>query len=167
MNVTMAVDPSPHIPLIHRVIHQMGIRGSDAEEAFSVGLVAITEAAQNFNPEKGVLVSWLANYVRWQIKAWQYKERRHHHFSFMRKEDGEEVMIEPEDNKNSLEFSEEMRETLALVQKVCDETEQKVIISLALGYTGREICQKFGMTPVQVTRAKQRARQKLEIARDA
>lgn len=174
MNATMSVDPSPHIPLIHRVINQMGIQGTDAEEAFSIGLVAITEAARTFNPDRSdpakggldsLLAAWLSKHIRWGIQNWRSQERKHQNFYFIVKEGGEEIMNEPEDSKNTLEFSEEMRETLALVQSVCDETEQKVIISLALGYSGREICQKFGMTPVQVTRAKQRAREKLEKAR--
>lgn len=174
MNATMAVDPSPHIPLIHRVINQMGIQGSDAEEAFSIGLVAITEAARTFNPlksdpDKGgiesLLAAWLSKHIRWGIQNWRNQERKHQNFYFTTKDNGEEIMTEPEDSRNTLEFSEELRETIALVQSLCDEIEQKVIISLALGYSGKEICQKFGMTPVQVTRAKHRAREKLEKAR--
>jgi RNA polymerase sigma factor (sigma-70 family) len=150
----------------------MGIKGSDAEEAFSIGLVAITEAAHSFNPEKSnpekggvesLLAAWLAKHVRWGIQNWQYQERKHNNLYFVtRRGNGETMTIEPEDSKDVIELSEVMRETLALVQEVCDETEQRVIMSLALGYTNQEICRKFGMTPVQVTRAKKRARFKLE-----
>jgi len=70
----MQPNPADHLALIHRVINQMGISENERDEAFSESLVAITEAAQSFDPTKGSVAGWLARNIRWSIKTWQLKQ---------------------------------------------------------------------------------------------
>lgn len=186
--MTDVVDAGQHLPLINRVIGQIGLRGDLAEEAFSEGLVAITEAAQTYNPEKGPLAHWLANNIKWRILDWRNREIGFRGVPIMNNQGNETERgytgfhtsgrmsldwdinigtshLDIEDETNHTELSNELKEVLRLIDLVCNAREKQVMLLTAIGYKGSEICKLIGMTPVQVTRAKQSARMKLEKAR--
>ncbi len=187
--MTEVVDAGQHLPLINRVIGQIGLRGDIAEEAYSEGLVAITEAAQTYDPAKGPLAHWLANNIKWRILDWRNREIGFRGVPIMNNHgpEGERgytgfhtsgkgaltspeieigtAFLDVEDEINHTELSHELREVLRLIELVCNAREKQVILLTAVGYKGSEICKLIGMTPVQVTRAKQSARMKLEKAR--
>lgn len=180
-----AIDVGQHLPLIHRVIKQIGLQGDLAEEAFSEGLVAIVEAAQTYNPEKGPLAHWLANCIKWRILDTRKNELRYRGFPILNDHGAEgergptgfhtsgkfandtdidigTAFLDLEDTIDHGELSRELKEIMKAIDSECSPREKQVIILTAVGYKGSEICKLIGMTPVQVTRAKQSARAKLE-----
>jgi RNA polymerase sigma factor (sigma-70 family) len=53
-------------PMIHKIIHSLQIF-KDKEEFFQTGLIALWEAAQNFNPEKGAFAAFAYSYIKGRI----------------------------------------------------------------------------------------------------
>lgn len=178
------VDVGKHLPLIHRVIGQIGLRGDLADEAYSEGLVAIVEAAKTYDPSKGPVAHWLANNVKWRILDVRNRELRFRGYPIFNKNGPEAergytgfhtsgrnagleielgtAFLDLEDEIDHTELSNELKEVLRLVDDVCTAQEKQVILLTALGYKGTEVCRILNMTPVQVTRTKQAARMKLE-----
>jgi RNA polymerase sigma factor (sigma-70 family) len=144
------VDAGEHLRLIHRVISQMGLRGDTAEEAYSEGLVAIVEAARSYDPEKGRLANWLANNIRWSILGWLNRQRQ------------TLPLIQTEAPTENLAARTELKELIENMKEALTDKEYVTIMLEAAGFSGIEIGKKLGMSPVQVTRCKQRARAKLE-----
>lgn len=146
------VDPSQHLRLIHRVIRQMNLYGDLAEEAYSESLVTIVEASKTYDAEKGPLASWLANNIRWSIRSWIARQNR---FS------AQYLYADVEDTR--FDFSSvEVDELVAKMKHILTDTEFKVLVLTAVGYSGKEIEQKLSMSAVQITRTKQKARMKME-----
>jgi RNA polymerase sigma factor (sigma-70 family) len=50
-------------PMIHKIIHSLHIF-KDREEFYQTGLIALWEAAQNFNPEKGAFAAFAYSYIK-------------------------------------------------------------------------------------------------------
>jgi RNA polymerase sigma factor (sigma-70 family) len=149
--VAVTIDPSPHIPLIHRVIGQMGLKGDLAEEAFSESLVTITEAAQSFDPDKGVpLANWLARNIRWGISHWLTKQRGEIPLEFL-----PEPPLAPESMRL------ELKEVLRRADKILAPKEKLILMAIALGYSGAEIAKELEMTPVRITVITQSIQKKL------
>lgn len=176
-------DPSEHLPLIYRVINQMGI--ADREEAFSEGLVAITVAAQEFDPARGVpLANWLGKNIRWSLQNWQQKNRRRasqeapHEISravvhnVMESEQDVHVGASTlkfmqgagRDSVVSLENHIALREAFAKISEILDELERNVLLLHALSWPGIKIAKHLGISPVAVTRTKARAQKKMREA---
>lgn len=149
------IDPSEHLKLIHRVIHQMGLHGDEAEEAYSESLVAITTAAQTYDPGKGVpLANWLAKNIRWGIQNWRHKQRPSY-----------PIMDVVETPRDVLSARTDFKAVLTQVEKLLTPLERQVILAGAWGYSGKEIARALKITEVEVSRAKTRARAKLEQIR--
>lgn len=147
----MEIDAGEHIPLIYRVIHQMGLSPDQAEEAFSESLVTITEAAKTYDPSKNVPVAnWLAQNIRWGIYRWLGQQKPLIPLEFL-----------PEEPHAAENASAELKEVLRKADKVLDKREKLVLMGLALGYSGREIATAMGINPVMVTVIKQRVQRKL------
>lgn len=148
---TTTVDASQHLPLIYRVIGQMGLTGDLAEEAYSESLVTITKAAKSYDPSYGVPVAhWLARNIRGGIQNWLRKQRR-------------TAVLEPA-IAAAVDVTSariELNEVLVRVNKLLTPEERKVIIMTAIEYRGVEIAKKLGMTTVQVHRLKRSAQKKL------
>lgn len=143
------VDAGQHIPLIHRVINQMGFEGTDREEAFSEGLVAITEAAIKYDPSKNVPVaSWLARNIRWSLINWRNSQRQTYQL--------EDV----ETPKDSLTDRVELLEALFHVNQL-PPIQRQIILATARGIPGKRIAESLGITEVAVSRAKKKAQEKL------
>lgn len=140
-----------HIPLIYRVIGQMGLKGDTAEEAFSEGLVAITIASTTFNPDKDVpLANWLAMNVRWSLRRWIAKQHQNIPLEYL--------PSEPEHPEIPIEFNE----VIDKMQSVLSEKERKVLLAHAYGFTGKRISEVMKISEKQVTQIKQRAQRKLK-----
>lgn len=134
------------------MINQIGLNPDQADEAFSESLVTITEAAQSYDPSKGVpLANWLAQNIRWGIYHWLNKQRITIPL--------EALVEEPEAAENSYT---ELKEVLQKAEKVLNEKEKQVLMGIALGYKGREIAKALGIHPVMVTVIKQRVQKKLK-----
>lgn len=148
----MAVDASQHIGLIHHVIRQMGITGTDAEEAFSESLVTIVEAAEQYDPGRNVpLANWLAKNIRWRIQNMRAAQRATVPL---------EAVIEP--SRDALLGVIQYREVISRLDKILTIEERQVVLAGAIGFKGIEIARALKITPVQVTRIKQRALEKLK-----
>lgn len=144
------VDPSEHIRLIYRVINQMGIKYSDKDEAFSEGLVALTEAAQTFDPERNVPVAaWLARNIRWSLKTW----RANQYWSY-------QIPVQAE-AKESVDYRTEFNEVLKKLSSVLSPREQLILLATALGYNGVEVAKFLHLEPMAVSRRKAKIRKKL------
>ncbi|QTC40329.1 sigma-70 family RNA polymerase sigma factor [Bacillus sp. V3] len=50
-------------PMIHKIIHSLHIF-KDREEFYQTGLIALWEAAKNFNPEKGIFAAFAYSYIK-------------------------------------------------------------------------------------------------------
>lgn len=185
MSASSAPDPSPHIPLIYRVVNQLGIQGSDKEEAFSEGLVAITLAAKKYDPSLGVpLVNWLGKNLNWSLRNWRKEQRRRSDFEAPQATSQAIVhgLIESSQNGSlgpstlrqirslaassvtSLENHLALREVCDNMRKILTPLECNVIIMHALDRNGLEIAAYLGITPVAVSRTKKKAQAKLRKA---
>lgn len=148
---TKPVDAGEHIPLIHYVIRQMGLTGSDAEEAFSEGLVSVTVAALRYDPERNMpIANWLARNIRWDIKTMRSKQRVH-------------LPITPtaEASRDAIATSIDMEDVRGRLARLTDR-ERKVILYTAFEFKEREITEKLGITIKQLKHAKYMARRKLK-----
>lgn len=153
------VDAGQHLLLINRVINQMGLRGDVAEEAYSEGLVIITEAAQRYDPDRGVPVAnWLGNNIRWSLLSWLRKERR----PSFHNDENEKVIIQTPTKTDQGYQKVFIEELIQAMKDRLTEKEYQVMMLTAMEFNGKEVCAKLGMTAVQVTRAKKNARKKIE-----
>lgn len=149
-----AVDPAQHLPLVHRVINQMHLYGDMKEEAFSEGLVLVTEAAQTYDPNRGVPVAhWLAKNIRWGLATWISKQR--YATPLPSKEPASEG------SERALSARTELASLLGRMQVLLSQDERLVLLYSAAGYKGIEIAKMSGMTPVQVSLLKTAAQKKL------
>ena len=147
----MKVDASLHLPLISRVIGQMGFKGDAAEEAFSEGLVALTEAARKYDPGRNVPVAnWLAINIRWSLQTWRSKQ----HLTF----ELPQHLLAP---KRTEESSAELKEVLTRAELILTPIERQVILAHAYGYKGREIAKTMGKSTGWVSKTLKRAQTKL------
>lgn len=180
----MPVDPSPHIPLIYRVCNQMGIHGTDAEEAFSLGLVAIVEAAIKYDPTRNVPVAnWLARNIRWSLQSWRRDQRTRENYEAPAEvsaavihnfaESSQGTSGTPNVTKligNTAKLSADNVSTFAGRQDLCEAinslppVERQVIIASIQGYSGLDISKALRITPVAVSRARTKAHAKLREA---
>lgn len=147
----MQPDPGEHIPLIYRVINQMGLKGDIADEAFSEGLVILTKASQSFDSSKNIPVAnWLAMKIRWSLKKWLWQYRRPityigNYYQYI----------------ETIDFKVELDETLEIAKTILTNEEYLCLIGEALGLKGYEIAKQIQKSNAQVTRIKQRAIRKI------
>lgn len=179
------VDPSPHIPLIHRVINQMGIPAYERDEAFSEGLVAITKAAQKFDPNRNVpLANWLGKNIRWSLQNWREEQRRIHDLEAPQavsrvivhdfRENGQgdfvgasllgQISRLSASTVTSLENHLALREAFDNMAKILTPLERNVILLHAMDVPGIEIAKFLGIKTVAVSRTKNKAQLKLSKA---
>lgn len=53
-------------PMIHKIIHSLHIF-KDQEEFYQTGLIALWEASQKFNPDKGAFAAFAYSYIKGRI----------------------------------------------------------------------------------------------------
>lgn len=151
----MEVDPAAHLPLIQRVISQMNLSEWERDEAFSEGLVAITEAAKSYDPKYNVPVaSWLAKNIRWSIKSWQLKQMYNWSQPYP------EVVVAPDHQE--LESRAALQDLVRLIQQHLTERQKWIIVGTALGYEGKEIAKALGIGEMTVVRERRKAQAKLK-----
>lgn len=147
------VDPAQHLPLIHRVIGQLHLYGDMKEEAFSEALVSITEAAQTYDPSKGVPVAhWLAKNIRWSLATWIAKQKATVELP---------VKTPVRASEEALSARTELNLLLTRMKDLLSQDERLVLLYSAAGYKGIEIAKMSGMSPVQVSLLKTAAQRKL------
>lgn len=147
------VDPAQHLALAHRVIGQMGLYGDMKEEAYSESLVLITEAAQSFDPSRGVPVAaWLAKNIRWGLATWVAKQKATVELN---------AKTPVKASEEALSARTELTLLLGRMQKLLTTDERLVLLYHAAGYKGIEIAKMSGMSPVQVSLLKTAAQRKL------
>lgn len=149
------IDPSPHLALINRVSGQLGLRGSTREEAFSEGLVIITEAAQTFDPSKGPLVNWLANNIRWGLIRWLNTQRVEYPI---------ETSVEP--SRDAINGFVELNAAVSLAKEILTPQEYQIIMWSALEYSNQDIAKSLGISPGWCSRLKEKAQRKLRQANE-
>lgn len=149
------VDPAQHLPLIHRVIGQLHLYGDMKEEAFSEGLVLVTEAAQTYDPSRGVPVAnWLAKNIRWGLATWIAKQKATVELKA-------NAAIAQEGSQTALSARTELNLLLTRMRDLLSQDERLVLLYSAAGYKGIEIAKMSGMSPVQVSLLKTAAQRKL------
>ena len=154
----MVADVSEHLPLLYRVIGQMGLSANEVDEAYSEGLVALTQAGNTYDPSRGPLPHWLARNVRWNLLNWITSERRRQSHQFP---------IAPEAPLKALSRPEGFSLVIAQANAILSEEERLVTFALAWGYSGKEVARYLKRSPSYVTGVKQQARAKLrQISRD-
>lgn len=167
-----AVDPAQHLALAHRVIGQMGLYGDMKEEAYSESLVLITEAAQSFDPSKGVPVAaWLAKNIRWGLATWISKQKTTYSIDSptfqkgIERENGFPIIPTPlqarEASEEAISRRIELSDLLGRMQVLLTSDERLVLLYHAVGYKGIEIAKMSGMSPVQISLLKTAAQKKL------
>lgn len=149
----MPVDAGEHLPLITRVIKQLDLRGDEADEAFSVGLVAITEAAIKYDPSRGAPIAhWLARNIRWSLNEWRTSLRPVRQHAPM-----PEVVVS---SRDTLTSRVEYMEAIACFEVLTDD-EFTVMTRHLLGWSGNEIAEYMKISPGGVSKMRRRARLKL------
>lgn len=148
------VDPAQHLPLIHRVIGQLHLYGDMKDEAFSEGLVLVTEAAQTYDPSKGVpIANWLAKNIRWGLATWISKQRYATPLPI--------TTEASEGSEKALSARIELSNLLGRMQVLLSQDERLILLYHAAGYKGIEIAKMSGLSPVQVSLLKTAAQRKL------
>jgi RNA polymerase sigma factor (sigma-70 family) len=171
----MPVDPSPHLPLVYRVIKQMAILPYEVDEAFDVGLTAVTEAANKYDPTRNVpIANWLGQNIRWSLQSWRRQQRSRAEHEVYIVPSTPEAPVRPgtitEEYLGSITLSRNDLEAYVERQEICSAIrqlpglERAVIVGALLGYNGLEIAGAMGVTPVAVSRARKRAQAKLREA---
>lgn len=151
----MEPDASRHIGLIHHVVRQMGLRGDAAEECFSEGLVALTVACQNYNPDKGLpLAHWLARNLRWSLLNWINQQKRQSLSVYPDKK------VEPDTAQERLE----LKEAVLVAHNLLTPQEQLVVLGKAYGYKGIELAKALHCSEGQISKLHQRGVEKLKEA---
>lgn len=117
------------------------------DEAFSEGLVAITEAGIKFDPKRNVpLANWLGLNIRWSLAKWKSSLIMDIPLSALERVGGtDEEAFMP---------SIELREVLALMDELLNFQERQVVLGTSLGFMGTELAVVLGISPVEVTRTK-------------
>ena len=148
------VDTAQHLPLIHRVIKQLNLYGDMKEEAFSEGLVLITEAAKSYDPSREVpLANWLAKNIRWGLATWITKQKATVELP---------ATMPLEGAQRALSARTELTLLLARMQELLTPQERAVILYSAAGYKGIELAKLTGLTPVRISNIKKAAQRKLQ-----
>lgn len=149
----MEEDPAQHFPIIHHVITQMGLNEWERDEAFSEGLVAITEALRSFDPDKGQLAGWLARNIRWSIKSWQIKQNYNWSKPY--------PPVVMSTDHLSLESKVMFNDLLRLIGSELTKREQVILMATAVGYNGKEIAEYLKVSEMTVVRSRRSAQAKL------
>lgn len=158
----MQPNPAEHIALCQFVIKQMGLRGDVAEEAFSESLVALTTAAQRYDPGRGLpLAHWLARNIRWSIRSWMSKQRQE--ARIMATPGSLDLVTTAPNTDDRLR----LQETVALANQILTPDEWRVVIGKAYGYKGTELAKILGCSEVQISRLRHRGVAKLKKAINA
>jgi RNA polymerase sigma factor (sigma-70 family) len=152
----------------------MGLYGDMKEEAFSEGLVAITEAAKTYDPSKGIPVAhWLAKNIRWSLATWITKQRAT--LSVEASLPWQKINWEAtspttlrdtleavkEGSQDALSARTELASLLRRMQVLLTQDERLILLYSAAGYKGIEIAKMSGLSPVQVSILKTGAQRKL------
>ena len=173
----MAIDPSPHIPLIYRVINQMSIPPGEADEAFSVGLVSITEASCKYDPSKNVpIANWLGRNIRWSLQTWRkgVRNRVDHESHIVHDTRTTGALLTPDIvteeylghlnlTAPDLEAHVALKDTFKAIQEL-PALQRSVILGTILGYNGVELAEALDVTTVAVSRARKKAQATLKEA---
>lgn len=132
----------------------MSLYGDMKEEAFSEGLVLITEAAKTYDPGKGVPVAnWLAKNIRWGLATWVARQKATVELP---------VKTPVRASEEALSARTELALLLGRMQALLTTDERLVLLYSAAGYKGIEIAKMSGMSPVQVSMLKTAAQRKLK-----
>jgi RNA polymerase sigma factor (sigma-70 family) len=132
----------------------MGLSQNQEDEAFSEGLVALTEAAQTYDPSRNVPVAaWLARNIRWSIKSWRLRQTY-----------SQVIPIETQ-AKDDMVSNAEFHEFLGQIQNLLNPRDQLILLATMLGYNGKEIGEFIGQDTMFVSRAKRRIRERLKTIR--
>jgi len=144
----MKPDPAEHLPLINRVITQLGLSEYERDEAFSEGLVAITEAAKTYDPDKGSLAYWLARNIRWSIQSWQRKQMYNWQNVIP-----ETARMERDDLEHRVAYNDLLR----LMDDNLTARQRVILLAQASGYEGKEIAKYLGVGEMTVVRDRRKA----------
>lgn len=163
----------------------MGITGSDREEAFSEGLVAITVAAQKFDPSRNVpLANWLGKNIRWDLQNWRENQRKRNNFEAPHEVSQAVVHNVLESNARTqvshatvrfmgtvgltsvaqIENHLALREAFFAMEQILSPLERNVLLLVALEIPGVEIAGILGISTVAVSRTKKKAQAKMREA---
>lgn len=173
----MPIDPSSHIPLIYRVINQMAIPPTEEDEAFTVGLVSITEAACKYDPSKNVpIANWLGRNIRWSLQTWRkgLRNKNEHEAHIVYDAEGsadalrrgfvtEEYLASLYPGAADPEAHVGLRDTFAAIRDL-PTLQRAVILGTVLGYNGVELAEALKVTPVAISRARKKAQATLRDA---
>ncbi|OIU69707.1 sigma-70 family RNA polymerase sigma factor [Rossellomorea aquimaris] len=90
-------------PMIHKIILSLHIF-RDREEFYQTGLIALWEAAQNFNPDKGVFAAFAYSYIKGRmLTELKQKTKLHDRQTYPKEEFWELVEDEWQETPLSLE----------------------------------------------------------------
>jgi RNA polymerase sigma factor (sigma-70 family) len=129
----------------------MGISENERDEAFSESLVAITEAAQSFDPTKGSVAGWLARNIRWSIKTWQLKQMYNWQHQIP-------VTVEAKDD---LADRVAYNDLLRLMDKELTARQRTILLATAAGYKGKEIAAALQVGEMTIVRERRKAQTRL------
>lgn len=74
----MNIPPEDWPKVISATLRKLSLSYDEYEEAYSLALVLVTEAAASYDASRGASeVSWLARNIRWGISKFRRSEQRH------------------------------------------------------------------------------------------
>ena len=145
-----------YLPIIDTLINQLMIPSWLTDEAYSEGLVAITEAARLFDPTRGVdLEAWLWLKTRYLLIDWMRRSMKTPYDLL-----GDGDLPAPQEPEHMAEINIVTHQVSIVVQTLTI-TERVVLLAPASGYNATEINKALHINGLEQGRIRQEARQKV------
>ncbi|MBS4206632.1 sigma-70 family RNA polymerase sigma factor [Bacillus sp. FJAT-50079] len=127
-------------PMIYHVIHSLNIY-KNIDEFFQTGMIALWEAKQRFDPDKGKFSTYAYSYIKGRIMTELSKHRK-----------AEEVSVYPDEEfwemagDADVDVPFELATLLSYCVNLTERQRMWVVYSFYFGMTTREIAEHEGVT---------------------
>jgi DNA-directed RNA polymerase specialized sigma24 family protein len=145
-----------HLPIVETLINQLAVPSYLRDEAYSEGLVAITEAARIFDSTRGVnLEAWLWLKTRYLLIDWMRRSMKVPYDLL-----GDNELPAPQEPEHMAEVNIVSHQILLVVQTF-SMVERVVLLAPASGYNATEINHTLRINGPEQGKIRQEARQKV------
>ncbi|WP_284035552.1 sigma-70 family RNA polymerase sigma factor [Neobacillus sp. 114] len=142
-------------PMIHKIIHSLHLY-TDLEEFYQQGLIALWEASQRFNPEKGNFTNYAYTFIRGSLLTELNKMAKFKEISIC---PAEEFLVMVADCQQDLSSEKEILLTYA--QRLTPNQRKWLLYTIHSDLSIREIADKEGVTVSAVKQWREGARKRL------
>ncbi|QED49679.1 sigma-70 family RNA polymerase sigma factor [Cytobacillus dafuensis] len=143
-------------PMIHKIMNRLHIY-KNKDEFFQIGRIALWEANERFDPEKGEFTSFAYAYIKGRFLSEMTRQNKHDERSVYAKEEYWEGIED-----NSLEQPFEVKFLLSYCEGLTDNQKKWVLYTCIYQLTVKEIALKEGVSVSAVKAWRKGAKEKLK-----